>query len=446
MRILLCSLNFSPELTGVGKYSGEMAEWLAQRGHEVRVIAAPPYYPHWKVQKPYRTWHFTRQVVLSDEVSGGRATVIRCPLWVPTKPRAWKRVLHLVSFSFSSGMATLTNLWWKPDVLILVEPTLSCAPHVLFTSALSSAVSWLHIQDFELDAAFELGDFPSGIIRRNFLHLEGAILRKFKRVSSISQRMLERAVEKGVDPARTVYFRNWVDCSSIYPMDAPSALRRELGIPNDTVVALYSGSMGKKQGLGHLLDVCHRVQGRAKIHFVLCGDGPGKEILANQNLESRNTTILPLQPASRLNELLNLADIHLLPQVSQAADLVMPSKLTGMMASGRPVIATAAPGTELFQTVSGRGVVVPPGDSTAFLSALWRLAEDNELRIQLGRNAREYAVANLDREHVLRQFEIALLDAVQSRHTGYCRDIAHRQNFDRGDEGDVLLCDDSGQG
>ena len=63
--------------------------------------------------------------------------------------------------------------------------------------------------------------------------------------------------------------------------------------------------------------------------------------------------LLPLQPADRLNELLNLADIHLLPQRADAADLVMPSKLTGMMASGRAVLATASPGTQLATVIDG---------------------------------------------------------------------------------------------
>ena len=49
MKILLYGINFAPELTGTGKYMGEMAAWLAARGHDVRVVTAPPYYPAWAV-------------------------------------------------------------------------------------------------------------------------------------------------------------------------------------------------------------------------------------------------------------------------------------------------------------------------------------------------------------------------------------------------------------
>jgi colanic acid biosynthesis glycosyl transferase WcaI len=109
-----------------------------------------------------------------------------------------------------------------------------------------------------------------------------------------------------------------------------------------------------------------------------------------------------------------MADVHLLPQVAGAADLVMPSKLTGMMASGRPVLATAESGTQIFDVLSERGVVIPPGDTEAFASALSSLAEDQSLRLQLGREAREYAVAYMQRDYILSRFEAEMLEACVS--------------------------------
>ncbi len=72
MKILVYGINYSPELTGIGKYTGEMVEWLARNGHEVRVITAPPYYPEWKVAEHYSSWRYRREE--------GAATVWRCPL------------------------------------------------------------------------------------------------------------------------------------------------------------------------------------------------------------------------------------------------------------------------------------------------------------------------------------------------------------------------------
>ena len=88
MRILLLGLNYSPELTGIGKYSGEMMEWLAERGHEVRVVTAPPYYPAWKVREDYRWWEYR------VETSPAGVRVFRCPLWLPERPNGIRRMLH----------------------------------------------------------------------------------------------------------------------------------------------------------------------------------------------------------------------------------------------------------------------------------------------------------------------------------------------------------------
>jgi colanic acid biosynthesis glycosyl transferase WcaI len=117
----------------------------------------------------------------------------------------------------------------------------------------------------------------------------------------------------------------------------------------------------------------------------------------------------------RLNELLNAADIHLLPQRADAADLVMPSKLTGMLASGRPVIATAAPGTQVADAVEGSGIVVPPGDPAALRDAVLLLASNRAMRVEMGREARRYAEEHLGRDQVLRKFEAAMEGLLASR-------------------------------
>jgi colanic acid biosynthesis glycosyl transferase WcaI len=167
--------------------------------------------------------------------------------------------------------------------------------------------------------------------------------------------------------------------------------------------------MGKKQGLDLLVDAAWQLSHRSNLRFVFCGEGSYRQVLAEKCKVLSNVTILPFQPSERLNDLLNLADIHLLPQRADAADLVMPSKLTGMLASGRPVVATAHPSTQLASAVRGLGIVVPPGDPDAFVSAITALAADKNLRLQLGQEARNYALTHLDSFVILDQFERSLL-------------------------------------
>jgi colanic acid biosynthesis glycosyl transferase WcaI len=143
------------------------------------------------------------------------------------------------------------------------------------------------------------------------------------------------------------------------------------------------------------------LRSRQNTVFVICGDGLMKPDLEAAVAGLSNVRLLPLQPADRLAELLGMADIHLLPQSPDAADLVLPSKLSGMLASGRPVIATCRADTEISEIVSQCGLVVAPQDSTALARAVGRLADDKPMRLELGRRARALAEANFDREAVL---------------------------------------------
>jgi colanic acid biosynthesis glycosyl transferase WcaI len=411
MRILIYGINYAPELTGVGKYTGEMAEWLATQGHDVRVITAPPYYPAWKVSSEYKSWTYTREHVNGVEV-------FRCPLWVKERPSSVERLVHLFSFAISSFLVVLKQIAWKPDVVLVLEPALFCVPGALLAARFSGAYAWLHIQDLEVDAAFEMEALPkANLIKQFAFGIEHWLMSHFDRVSSISHQMIERCLQKGVSQEKIVFFPNWVDCNSIYPVFEPNPFRVELGIGEQEKVVLYSGNMGGKQGLDMLLDVADVLP---NLHFVLCGDGTARKRLENEAKEKHlcNVHFLPLQPLDQLNALLNMADIHALVQRDATADLVMPSKLTGMLASGRPIVATARDGTaiaDVFQ-LANCGYLVTPEDPQAFVAALQELIDNPEVAKQCGRNGRQYVYANLEREQVLRSLNQELKHLVLGEH------------------------------
>ncbi len=418
MKILIHGINFSPELTGVGKYTGEMADWLAKSGHDVRVVTAQPYYPQWKIADGYsNSWNIeVAQGIGSlgqDEGLSGSLVIYRCPLWVPKKPSGIKRLLHLASFAFSSLPIMLRQIFWRPDLILAVAPPLLCAPQAWLVARLSGAKSWLHIQDFEVDAAFTLGILKANWIRRLFLKVERLILRHFDEVSTISAIMQEKLVVKGVEESRVVLLPNWVNCKEIYPLMRSSEYRAELGIVNKSIIALYSGTMGEKQGLDVVIEAARCFNGNSGFLFVLCGYGPAREKLVAQAHGLKNILWIPLQPTERLNELLNLADFHLLPQRKGMNDLVMPSKLLGMLASGRPVLALADNGTLVSNEVSKYGVVLSPGDVDGLVSTLLRLAKMPDERKRMGEAART-AAGKWSKETVLREFELELKKLYES--------------------------------
>ncbi len=407
MKILLYGINFAPELTGIGKYTGEMAAWLSAAGHDVRVITAPPYYPDWAVWPGYSARRYTKS-------SWKGVTVFRTPLWVPRRVSGLKRLVHLASFAAASAPALFAQWRWKPDVVWVTEPPLACTPMALAFACLRGAAAWLHIQDFEVDAAFDLGMLKGQRLRDLVSASERWLMRRFDRISTISGRMVERALAKGVDAGRVVSFPNWVDVSAIQPLQRPSAYRAELGLANDATVVLYSGNMGGKQGLEVMAEAA-ALTPSPSIQFVFGGNGPARADLEARCAGLGNVRFLDLQPAERLGEFLGLADIHLLPQRANAADLVMPSKLTGMLSSGRPVIATTHADTELGSVVSQCGIAVPPEDAAALSQAIVRLAADPGRREDLGVRARAFAEKNLAREAVLERFNHDLATCTTTR-------------------------------
>jgi colanic acid biosynthesis glycosyl transferase WcaI len=395
MRILICGLNFAPELVGIGKYTSEMAFWMAEHGHEVHVVSAPPYYPQWQIQAGYSGWRYRLERLSGVEVH-------RCPLWVRKQPTNKQRLLHLLSFSFSSLPVILAQATWRPDVVLCIIPTLFNALAALLAGRLCDARTWLHVQDFELEASLNLNMLSSyHSLYSLAAALEKFLLTHFDRVSTISKSMVGRCINKGVQSRRAVLFPNWVDTKTIRPLTEENPFRTELGLDSKQMIVLYHGSMGRKQGLEILVEAAARLQDVPGLLFLLCGNGPARSELEQQAGTLSNVRFLDLQPLDRLNLLVNLADIHVLPQLAEAADLVMPSKLTSMLASGKPVIATADEKTELGQVMQQVGLRVPPEDPIALEEAIRFLAQNSRQRSRLGALGREFSVQNWEQEIVL---------------------------------------------
>jgi colanic acid biosynthesis glycosyl transferase WcaI len=215
-----------------------------------------------------------------------------------------------------------------------------------------------------------------------------------------------------VDAHRAVVLPNWVDLEAIRPQSAEARAanpyRRALNVPDGALVLQYSGSMNKKQGLDLLATVIRLLADKANLIWLLAGEGPTKGDLAEATAGMENVRLLPLQPANQLNDWLNLADVHLLPQKAGAADLVLPSKLLGILASGRPVVASSPAASELGQLAEQAGLRVEPEDARGFAAAVRQLVGDGALRARLGGQARQLAEQRYGREAVLEQLELEL--------------------------------------
>lgn len=400
MKFILHSLNYYPELTGVGKYNGEMCSELAKRDVEVSAIVAPPYYPEWQLQKGHSALSYSNAAI--DGVS-----VTRCPIYIPKKVSTIGRILHLCSFSISSTFALFSKLSSKPDVILLVQPTLFCAPSVLIFSKLTGAKAIMHIQDFELDALFGLGMLGEGKIARLAKKTERWLLSKFDGISCISHAMLNNAKSKGVPEGKMIFFPNWSDTDFVTPYTDGSSLKKEWGYSSIDKVVLYAGNIGHKQGLEIVLQAAAYFKDQSNVKFLFVGSGANVDELKNTTNEMNltNVSFKPLQDWDKVPEMLSLADVHLVVQKKGAADAVLPSKLTNILSAGGYALVTAEQNTELGQLQKkfpGIFSCVDPECIDSFIHGLDNLLS-SDLTVH-NKVARNYADQYLAKDKILEKF------------------------------------------
>lgn len=413
LRVAILGINYAPEEIGIARYTTDMAVALTARGHRVEVIAGKPYYPQWTTYLPYR-----RPGWLHDTERG--VAITRCPHYVPALPNGRRRIVHLASFA-AAALGPALGLVFRqgparPQVVICVVPALLSLPVAWLAARLAGARLWVHVQDFEVEAAFATGLItPYARLAKWAKASESRLLKLADRISTISPQMCEKLIQKGVRRDRVVQIRNWADEPQAEVADAHPSLRNDWGLGNKQV-ALYSGNIANKQGIAILIEAARLTAHRPDIVWVICGQGPYRAALEAQAEGLDNIQFHDLQPTGRMPELLRMAAVHLLPQLPGAADLVLPSKLTNMLASGRPVVATADRGTGLYDEVEGCGVVTPPGDAVSFAHSVCKLIDDSTLRRSFGLAARRRARDRWARKCIIDLLERELQLVCQVEH------------------------------
>ncbi len=414
MKILVYGLNYAPEPTGIGKYTGEMAAWFAAHGHTVEVICGLPHYPQWQVAEGYGGFRFR-----SETLAGVRVHRVRHFVPAANRLKAKTRILLETSFSLSAARFWIPRFFshQKPDVILAVMPPMQIGLWPLLYSWCRGVPWVLHVQDLQVDAALHLKMLPNGMIGRILYNVESFLLCHASRVSTITDAMRRRVTEKGTPPVQTWLFPNWADITAVCPGPRENGFRAAMGVDPDATLILYAGNIGEKQGLEVVLEAARLCAGDPRLQFIMAGDGGARPRLERQaeTMGLQNLRFVPVQPVEQLSEMLAAGDIHLVVQRRDAADLVMPSKLTNILAAGRACVATADPGTALHEVVFGAdtGLVTPPDDSAALADAIVSLAKDPARRETCGHNARAYAERFLDQNQILVVFETQLMSLCQ---------------------------------
>jgi colanic acid biosynthesis glycosyl transferase WcaI len=406
MKVLILSINYWPEVTGIGAFTTYRAEHLAAAGHRVEVCTSFPYYPEWKVPAPY-----TGRIAFSEERNGVR--IVRSYIYVPNPVTAFKRVLHEASFIASSTIRAVGRE--RPDVLLVVSPPLGLAAAAILLSRIWRIPYVFDVEDLQPDAAADLGMLPVWAVK--FLYkVEDAAYRYARVVTTLTPSMRKRIMDKGVAAEKVELLEPRMDDSLVDLLpEEGNAFRRcyDLG---EKFLVTHSGNMGVKQGLDVVLDAAALNRNDDSMLFLFVGNGADCERIQRRAAEMnlQNVRFFPLLDQKGFRGLLAASGVCLVTQQQSVSEIAFPSKVVTYLAAGRPILASVNPDCEVASVVreSGAGRVVQAEEPEALTFAL-RQMRDQDLS-KFGENARQYASMRWSSVRVLGQLERSLLAAAGS--------------------------------
>ena len=345
------------------------------------------------------------------EVHGG-LEIVRVPSTAFDRTRLSLRGLNYTTY--------LGHALWRglnapePDVVLCMTDPPFVADIALVVARRFGAPLVVISQDVFPEFATSLGRLRRPAVAAVLGSLVRFYLRRADRVVAIGETMRRRLEAKGTDPERLRVISNWVDTEAITPRPRENPWAREYGLV-DRFVVMHSGNVGHAQNLDALVRAATFLRDLEDLAVVIVGTGARHAALVElaRRLEVDAITFLPNQPRSALSQSLSSADVHFVGLARRLSGYVVPSRLFGVLAVARPVIAAAEPESETAQTVERArcGVVVAPG-RPELLAGVLREARAGRLDLAgMGARGREYVMGTADRRVAIGHYR-ALLQEV----------------------------------
>ena len=411
MDILLLIIQYPPDTNPTGALMARLAEGLRARGHRVDVLTAFPHYERFRVEPAWRG----RLTALER---GERGDTRR--LWVFADGRKGRMLHRLASYLSFNALAAVSGLLARRryDVILAPNGSFFTGLAAALVGAARGAPFVYNVQDLYPEVPVQAGQLTSPRAIAGLARLEKLMYRLAARVSVIAPSFRASLLAKGVPEEKIALIPNFVDTAFIRPLPRDNALSRELGLDGRLVVS-YAGNLGYVYDLDGVLDAAARLAAHPDILFLIVGEGVSKPALERRAaaLGLANVRFLPFQPRERLPELRAAADIQLSPHRPGTTGYSLPSKIYEVMASGRPILVAADPGSDVASLVesAGCGRSLPPGDPDALAEAILELRASPELRAMMGAAGRRYAERELSAEAVVAQYDDLLAQAARRR-------------------------------
>jgi len=402
MRIFFVNRFFFPDHSATSQILSDLASFLAARGHQVTVITS-------------RQRYDAPDALLPTEDDWGGIRVSR--VWTSRFGRGFLpgRALDYLTFYLSAAWRLLRLV--QPGDLVVAKtdpPLISLVAAWVCGVRGARLVNWL--QDLFPEVASALNvSLAQGPAGRVLARLRDRSLHRAAMNVAIGEGMRRRLLKLGMDAERVRVIHNWADEQRIRPLaPAQNPLRREWGLA-DTFVVGYSGNLGRAHEYQTLLAAARVLRDQDDILFLLIGGGASMDALRAearaQGIE--NLRFQPYQPRERLAESLAVPDVHLVVLRPAMEGLIVPSKLYGILAAGRPTLFVGSRDGEVARLLAAgdAGLSVSVGDGKGLAEAILKLRGDVALRERLGRNARRLCEERFARQAALQRWEQVLAEA-----------------------------------
>ena len=379
-RVVFVNRFYAPDESATSQMLTDLAEALARSGVAVEVFCSRQLYGDAGAELP------------ASEVRRG-VKVRRLPTTRFGRDSLAGRAIDYASFYLSAAFCLLARIR-RGDVLVVKTdpPLLSLIGSLAARIRGARLVNWL--QDLYPEVASRLALSPVPRPLEALIRAARDRSLATARVNVVlGTRMREYLLQRGIAAARISICENWADESRLHPLaPARSELRGKLGL-NDGFVAAYSGNLGRAHDVTTILEAGCALGGEPDIVFLMVGGGAGMRALEMQARARglANFRFAPYQPRDALSDSLAAGDVHLVSLRPELEGLIVPSKLYGILAAGRPVVFIGDPDGELARLIATTevGVTVRSGDPAGLCRALRALRDDAGARARMGARARE---------------------------------------------------------
>ncbi|MFI5331644.1 MAG: glycosyltransferase family 4 protein [Desulfobaccales bacterium] len=392
MIVYLVNRYFWPDESATALLLTDLAEDLRAVGHEVHVLTSRQLYNRPQAQLPeHQIWQGIQIHRLNTSRFGRR--------------HFCGRLLDILTFHLA--LRYTHKITMRPDAwFVMTDPPLIVNTVLKLRSQVGGRVIH-HVDDVYPDLAMALGSLPQhGLVPSLLGRWVRAGLRDCDQVLALGDCMARVLKQKGVADDRLAITPPWADGSRLYPLDhAENGFRREIGIPGDHLAVMYSGNMGLGHRFETILSAARLLAPVDTVHFVFIGDGAKKpQIDAFRRAHNlKNIMMLPYQPRERLRETLSAGDIQLISLDAKVQGLIVPSKLAGILAVGRPVVFLGSEQNSIAAAIlqGSCGYIIPEGDVERLGKVIRGLIKNPEDRRRLGESARKLFDREYDRAVVV---------------------------------------------